>query len=202
MTELLSENAGSTNYYDLSMTSDEMDEIAGSGNWDSHAAGARGAAWGAAGGYLSGGGWKGAAIGGALGYGAGYSEHLAGRNGGGGGWRVICTHFYRKGMFDHDTWRSDLEFTVKHLSPATVRGYQFWAIPYVRLMRRSPLAEKIMFPLARARAIELAYKMGKREKGSLFGKIVRIVGESICFSIGVFVGEQDWQSLYEQKPAS
>jgi len=120
--------------------------------------------------------------------------------------RVICTHFYRKGMLDRETWRADLEFTQKHLHPATVRGYQAWAIPYVRLMRVSPLAEKIMFPLAQHRAIELAYKMGRRDKGSLFGKFVRMTLEPTCFVIGLCVGEQDWSGLWvgtelEQKRA-
>ncbi len=80
--------------------------------------------------------------------------------------RVICTHFYRKGMLDQSVWRADMAFTFKNLSPTTVRGYHVWAIPYVRLMRKSPLAEKLMFPIAKYRAQELAYQMGVVEKGS------------------------------------
>jgi hypothetical protein len=114
--------------------------------------------------------------------------------------RVICTHFFRKGMIDRDIWRADLEFTATHLSAQTVRGYQCWAIPYVRLMRRSPLAEKIMYPLAVWRAEELAYKMGKRKQGNWKGKIVRFVGESLCHAVGLFVGEQDWQQLWNDNP--
>ena len=112
--------------------------------------------------------------------------------------RVICTHFFKKGMMDRDLWRADLEFTFKNLSSQTVRGYQFWAIPYVRLMRKSPLAEKIMLPLAKARAEELAYKIGKREKGNWFGKIVRLIGEPMAYIIGAFVPEQDWESLWTE----
>jgi hypothetical protein len=112
------------------------------------------------------------------------------------GGRVICTHFYRKGEMDRDMWRADLEFTFKRLSPITVRGYQYWAIPYVRLMRKSKLAEDIIRPLAFARAKELAYKMGKSPKGSVFGKAVRLVFEPLCFAVGLFVGEQNWQALW------
>lgn len=111
--------------------------------------------------------------------------------------RVICTHFYRKGMLDQAIWRADMAFTFKNLSPATVRGYQFWAIPYVRLMRKSTMAEKFMFPLAKWRAQELAYQMGVVSKGSLRGKLVRLTCEPICWALGVCVGEQNWQSLYE-----
>jgi hypothetical protein len=119
-----------------------------------------------------------------------------GGGGGGGGGRVICTHFYRKGEMSREMWRSDLEFTFKNLSPTTVRGYQYWAIPYVKLMRKSKLAENIMRPLAMHRAQELAYQMGRSPKGSLFGKVVRLIGEPICFTVGLFVGEQNWQSLW------
>jgi hypothetical protein len=124
------------------------------------------------------------------------ADSVSGGGGGGGGARVICTHFYRKGEMDRDMWRADLEFTFKHLSPATIRGYQYWAIPYVKLMRKSKLAEDIIRPLAFARAKELAYKMDKSPKGSVFGKAVRLVCEPICFSIGLFVGEQNWQALW------
>jgi len=116
--------------------------------------------------------------------------------GGGNSSRVICTYFYRKGMMPKDVWRADMEYTFTYLSPATVRGYQYWAIPYVRLMRRSPLAEKIIYPLMMARAEELAYKMGVLEKGNWLGKFLRFFGEPVCFLIGVCVKEQDFNSLW------
>lgn len=115
--------------------------------------------------------------------------------------RVICTHFFRKGEIDRSVWRADIEFTAKHLSPTTVRGYHYWAIPYVRLMRRSKLAEDIMRPLALARARELAYQMGSLESGSLFGKLVRMTLEPVCFLIGVFVEQKEFASLWQGLPA-
>lgn len=111
--------------------------------------------------------------------------------------RVICTHFMRRGMLDKDLWKADLEFTFNNLSAQTVRGYQYWAIPYVRLMRKSKTAEKIMLPFAKARAEELAYQLGKREKGNWFGKLVRLA-EPVCYLIGAFVLEQDWESLWNE----
>jgi hypothetical protein len=118
---------------------------------------------------------------------------------GGGGGRVICTHFYSKGEMSREMWRADLDFAFKNFSPSTIRGYQYWAIPYVKLMRKSKLAEDIMRPLAMHRAKEIYYQMGKSPKGSLFGKLIRLAGEPVCFVLGLFVGEQNWQSLW--KPA-
>lgn len=168
---------------------------------------------------VAGGGWKGRAdaIGGAFAGGAigGYSSGLnttqsigvgigaaigTGTSGASSG-RVICTHFYRKGMIDSSVWRADIEFTAKRLSATTVRGYQYWAIPYVRLMRKSPLAEKLMFPLALWRAQELAFKMGQRPRGSYRGKLVRLVGETVCFLIGCCVHQKDWRTLWQDGSA-
>lgn len=125
------------------------------------------------------------------------SSSGGGGGGGGGGGRVICTHFFRKGMLSRGIWRADLEYTHRNLSERTVRGYHFWAIPYVRLMRKSPLAERLMYPIAKHRARELAYQLGRAKKGSWRGKLVRLTLEPLCWVIGGFVGARDWKSLWE-----
>ena len=103
----------------------------------------------------------------------------------------------RQGLLDPAIWRADLAFTYKHLSPTTVRGYHLWAIPYVRLMRKSPLAQKLMRPLATWRAEELAYQMGVLQKSNWKGKVVRWTCEPICFALGIFAKEQNWQGLWD-----
>ena len=132
------------------------------------------------------------------GYGPGTAGFGGGGGGGGaGGGRVICTHLMRQGLLDPAIWRADLAFTYKHLSPTTVRGYHLWAIPYVRLMRKSPLAQKLMRPLATWRAEELAYQMGVLQKSNWKGKVVRWTCEPICFALGIFAKEQNWQGLWD-----
>lgn len=126
--------------------------------------------------------------------GGGYAT--GGGGGGGGGNRVICTYLYQNKLMDKDLWEMDLEFT-KNISNETINGYHYWAIPYVELMRKHQWAVKLAQPLAQARAEEVAYQLGKRKNGNFFGKIVRLIGEPICFAIGMFVGEQDWQKLYK-----
>jgi len=115
--------------------------------------------------------------------------------------RVICTHFMQKGLMDPALWRADIAFTRQHLPAAMVRGYHLWAIPYVRLMRRSPWAEKLMLPLALWRAEEIAFRMGLREKGNWKGKLLRWTGEPVCWLIGKLTPEQDWQSLWDKDTA-
>ena len=113
--------------------------------------------------------------------------------------RVICTYFYSKKMLSRTVWRADMDFTRKYLSDTTVRGYHFWAIPYVKLMRRSLLAEKLMLPIAKCRAEELAYQMGVMSKPNVKGKLVRLVLEPICFLIGLFCVQRNWQALWVSK---
>lgn len=110
--------------------------------------------------------------------------------------RVICTHFYQKGMLSRELWRADMEYTLKHLPQQMVNGYHLWAIPYVKWMRKSSFAEKIMYPLAYYRAREIAYQMGYREKGSIRGKIIRAIGEPLCHILGLFTAEKKYQELW------
>lgn len=110
--------------------------------------------------------------------------------------RVICTHFYQKGMLSRELWRADMEYTLQHLPQSMVNGYHLWAIPYVRLMRKSPLAEKLMYPIAYHRAREIAYQMGYLEKGSIRGKIFRAILEPVCAFLGMFTTERKYQELW------
>ena len=110
--------------------------------------------------------------------------------------RVICTQLLREGALDRHLWQCDMRFTLETLSPATIRGYHFWAVPYVRLMRRFPLASAIVRPLAVWRAKEVAYQLGHRPEPHYGGKIVRVLGESVCWLLGHVVPATDWQTLY------
>ncbi|EJL52787.1 hypothetical protein PMI09_03691 [Rhizobium sp. CF122] len=53
-----------------------------------------------------------------------------------------------------------------------------------------------MYPIAKARAEELTYQMGMRAEPNFAGKLVRLIGEPICFALGAMVGEQNWQGLW------
>ena len=118
----------------------------------------------------------------------------------GGSSRVICTHFFAKSEIPKDVWRADLAYTKEHLSETTVRGYHAWAIGYVKLMRKSKLAEDIMRPIALHRAQELAYQMGVVEKGSWRGKLARLALEPLCYLIGTCVGASDYMALWKDQP--
>jgi len=106
--------------------------------------------------------------------------------------RVICTYFHHRGMIDLTDLQSDYEWTRQNISDNVKIGYWLWAIPLVRWMEKHEDSTKLWhrfaisttLSFARARAHEISYKVGARNKGSLFGKCVRLVGESLCGVLG------------------
>lgn len=120
-----------------------------------------------------------------------FTKDIVGRGDGSaeaGNTRVICTELVRQGLMAPALQRLDIAFTLRRLSPATVRGYHAWAVPYVRLMKRSHLATNFIEPIARWRAEEIAFQMGGRNRPCWPGKLVRVMVEPACWMLGTVLG--------------
>lgn len=98
--------------------------------------------------------------------------------------RVVCTELLRQGLIEKDLLRAELAHTKQHIPRVTMEGYWLWGVPLVRLMKKSPLATRLIRPIAVWRAEEVAYQMGMRDKPNHLGKLVRLVGESLCWALG------------------
>jgi hypothetical protein len=96
---------------------------------------------------------------------------------------VLCGELYRQGKLDWQTYLADSAYG-QTLPPEVMEGYQIWAIPLSHRMHRSPLLSSIVEPFVRSWAYEMAYRMGKREHGTITGKIMSFFGEPICGLIG------------------
>lgn len=92
------------------------------------------------------------------------------------GW-VICTELDRRGLVSDKHNYKNHEH-IANLSKITIKGYHTWAIPYVRLMQYSPLAIKIIRPIAQAR---INHIVGRK---NFIGWLTCIIGEPACFIIG------------------
>jgi len=106
------------------------------------------------------------------------------------GW-VICTELNSTGELSDTLYQA----TSPHFSrmhPDTIRGYQWWAIPYVKLMRKYSIFRSVVRPWAIGRA---RYLSGE---SSILGWITVKVGEPICFLLGKTVARQaqDYEVLY------
>ena len=114
--------------------------------------------------------------------------------------RVICTELYKQGKLDRELYRMDVVYTAKHLSPITVRGYHYWAVPMVVKMRSSTLLTNVFEYLTIARAKEIAHIVKPKEykDRSVLGYLIKNIGEAICYSIGLFTDQKDWTVLYNK----
>ena len=106
------------------------------------------------------------------------------------GW-VICTELNSTGELSDTLYQA----TSPHFSrmhPDTIRGYQWWAIPYVKLMRKHSIFRSVVRPWAIGRA---RYLSGET---SFLGWITVKVGEPICFLLGKTVARQaqNYEVLY------
>ena len=123
------------------------------------------------------------------------SKKASGNGGSGGGGRVICTYFYSKNQFSLIDLQLDTEFSRNNLSDKVKIGYWFWAIPLVDWMKKHENSNNWWVKLVRnstklfaqERAKEIAYTMGKKNKGSLIGKFVRLFGETGCYILGTLI---------------
>ena len=125
---------------------------------------------------------------------------------GGGGCKIICTKLYELGLMDKDIYLADQAFGAKLLetNPDIYTGYRAWAVIVVDWMsgqgpKMMPwMSEEEFSAAARNWSIswaqdiatpwaeEMAFVMGKKEKGSLTGKMITAAGIPICKAVGVW----------------
>lgn len=118
---------------------------------------------------------------------------------GSGSAKVICTELVRQGYMRPSERRACIVYALARLPNSFMIGYQFWAVPYVRLMRKSKLATNLIAPFTLWRAQEVCHRMGLRKSGSLPGKIICALHDSLCCLIGHFVQKRDYSTLYKQE---
>jgi hypothetical protein len=129
----------------------------------------------------------------------------SGGGGGGGGGKIICTKLYELGLMDKEIYLADQAFGAQLVkkSPDIYNGYRAWADIVVDWMSGTSgkfiqswaigWAQNIATPWAE----EMAYKMKKKQSGSLTGKMITAVGLPLCKAVGV------WQRVFgpSKKPA-
>ena len=115
--------------------------------------------------------------------------------------RVICTELHSQGKLSEELYKMDMYYTKRNLSETTVRGYHYWAIPMVPLIRKNNLVCSISKYLAVKRAEEIAHIIDPvvYPKSTITGKLIKTVGEAICYGIGKFVKQKDYSVLYNGK---
>jgi len=141
----------------------------------------------------------------------------SGGGGGGGGGKIICTKLYELGLMSKEIYLADQAFGAElvQVRPDVYNGYRAWAEIVVDWMdgagpkmmpwmtdEEFSAAAKLWstawaVDIATPWAEEMAYKMGKKESGSLTGRMITATGIPICKVVGV------WQRVFgpSKKPA-
>lgn len=112
---------------------------------------------------------------------------------------VICTELRRQKLMSETDLRLSLADGKTRLKEETFRGYHLWAVPVVRIMRRSPRLTRFFRVLAQARVDEIAARKGEQARANMLGKLLILIGEPTCTLIGRCVRRpQSYQCLYEK----
>tara|TARA_R100000655_G_scaffold108278_1_gene159968 strand:- start:255 stop:1379 length:1125 start_codon:yes stop_codon:yes gene_type:complete len=123
---------------------------------------------------------------------------VAGFVGGALGGRVICNELMKQGFMSKEDVILDYRFTRDYLTPQHVNGYHLWAVWVVKQMRKGRMIGFWKY-IAQSRANEIAYIYGRRDKPDYVGKVVRTIGEPVCWFFGLFCKKTDWSTLYNEK---
>ena len=76
---------------------------------------------------------------------------------------------------------------LKEKYPLVLTGYQFWARPIVKQMEQSKVFTNWVNTFAKPWSYEMAYVMGRIEKGDLVGKVLMHMGFISCLLIGMIL---------------
>ena len=113
--------------------------------------------------------------------------------------KVICSELVRQGMMTEKHRRDCTVYALSRLPPSFMTGYHFWAVPYVRVMRRSKFATILMGFFVKHRTQEVRRRLGRTVLGSGWGSLICALHDPLCSWMGRFVPESDYRSLYESK---
>lgn len=105
--------------------------------------------------------------------------------------KVICTELCRQGLLSKHLYIAEATANLKRLSPVTLAGYHWIAMPVVRKMRMSKRLSNFLLPWVVDYSNEVLY-----QTGGIRGKFVRFILEPVCYLTGLVVGKQDYKQLY------
>lgn len=110
---------------------------------------------------------------------------------------VICTLMHKDGHITTEEYRADNRYVRNHFSIITVRGYRFWATPFVSLMQRNKVAYTIGKFIGVRWSRHMAAHYLPTAPRSITGFLFLHLGVPVCFCIGLFVSDKDFKHLWE-----
>jgi hypothetical protein len=114
------------------------------------------------------------------------SIEASGSSGGGGNPTYICTALYDMGDMRAYIYKYD-QLYGRRVNPLIYKGYCLWGESVAIKMKRQGWTYRIVKPIALAWARQMAYELskGKHGKNNYFVKVLKTVGEGICYTLGL-----------------
>jgi hypothetical protein len=109
---------------------------------------------------------------------------------------VICTQLYRDGHLSRHYYLADTRFAALYFSETTRRGYHFWAVPLVRAMRKNPHLYRVVKYFGVKWSEHCAAAFQPELPLNLVGILMHLTLVPICFLLGSFVKDIDYQLLW------
>jgi len=100
----------------------------------------------------------------------------------------ICTVLFEMNILPMKIYKYDQRYGQK-VNRRIYNGYALWGKPLAERIRKQGLAYKIMTPIACAWAEQMAYDLsdGKVGTNRISIKIAKFLGETICYTLGLFI---------------
>ena len=100
----------------------------------------------------------------------------------------ICTVLFEMNILPMSIYKYDQRYG-QQVNRRIYNGYALWGKPLAERIRKQGLAYKIMTPIACAWAEQMAYDLsdGKVGKNRISIKIAKFLGETICYTLGLFI---------------
>jgi len=100
----------------------------------------------------------------------------------------LCTAFFEMKDLPRNIYKYD-KIYGQQVNRRIYDGYAIWGKPMAERVKNKKLAYKIMKPIVCAWAEQMAFDLsnGKVGKNRLSIKIGKVIGEAICYSIGLFI---------------
>ena len=104
----------------------------------------------------------------------------------GGGGTVICTELYKQNLMSKEDHRLSWNFTINNFSDTHINGYWYWAIPMVKVMKKSKLITKFWNHVMSNRTKDIKWRL-KKGKFNLLGRLYSMLIENGSYVVGKLI---------------
>ena len=110
------------------------------------------------------------------------------------GGTVICTELYKQKLMSKEDHRLSWNFTINNFSDTHINGYWYWAVPMVKLMKKSKLVTKFWNHVMFNRTKDIKWRL-KKGKFNLLGRLYSILIENGSYAVGKLISKTSKEVL-------